>query len=102
MGKKKGTASVDDLRRWLHWISLAKDKIAAAIEIAEKNSLDSLEEVPDTYELMTRAVRTGAVSILSAAEEASIPAAKKPTPEAKAGASVAKLIVKREKSPNSE
>lgn len=70
MGKKKGTASVDDLRRWLHWVSLAQDKIAGAIEIAEKNGLESLEDVPDTYEMMARAVRTGSVSILSAAEEA--------------------------------
>lgn len=56
-------------------------------------------------------VRSAVTSLATVAEKAVIeskrrkasePQGTKPTPEAKAGASVAKLIVKREKSPSSE
>lgn len=106
MANIKGKATLAELREWLLLIDLGREKVIAAIHLMETNRVDLLENVPDTYSSAVKAIRTGAASILAAAEDSVLPSRlaekKKPTPEARAGASVAKLIVKREKSPSSE
>lgn len=98
MANIKGKATLTELREWLLLIDLGREKVVAAAQLMEANGIEMLENVPDTYASAVKAIRTGAASILAAAEDSVLPSRlaekKKTTTEAKAGASVAKLIVK--------
>lgn len=73
MANIKGKASLNDLMEWLHLIDLGREKLISAIDLAKKHEIQQLENVPDTYETAAKAVRTGAASILAAAEDAISP-----------------------------
>lgn len=103
MANIKGKASLNDLLEWLHLIDLGREKLVSAIDLAKKHEIHLLENVPDTYENAAKAVRTGAASILAAAEDAISPKRRSGVSAAsEAGADAAKSLGKRGKSAKTE
>ena len=110
MTRAKGIATVPGLKTYLQAMDSLRARMAVIIEKMQELEIDQIPKFGDDAMkaaltnihtgLCTCEERIGAKAGLP--WEFSAPEKKKPTPEAKAGASVAKLIVKREKSPSSE
>lgn len=102
MANIKGKASLNDLLEWLHLIDLGREKLVSAIDLAKKHEIQTLENVPDTYENAAKAVRTGAASILAAAEDAISPKRRSGVSAADVAAEVAIGIPKKKKTAKTE